>query len=43
MWGNVIEASKRKGLLKPCETLNVYDGPIETVKYMWVNIWFGVC
>ena len=35
MWGNTVEASRGRSLYNPCETPY---GPVETFKYMWVNI-----
>ena len=35
MWGNTVEASRGRSLYNPCETPY---GPMETFKYMWVNI-----
>ena len=36
MWGSVIRGTG--GCENPVG-LSMYDGPMETVEYIWVNIW----
>ena len=33
------KGSERKGLCENPVRFSLNDGPMETVKYMWVNIW----
>ena len=37
MWGNAVW--RGRACENPME-LSMYEGPMETVEYIWVNIWY---
>ena len=41
--GETLWSPQGEGACENSVRLSMYDGTMKTVKYMWVNIWFGAC
>ena len=41
--GEPLWSPQGEGACENSVRLSMYDGTMKTVKYMWVNIWFGAC